>query len=108
MEVKKNKEPEKLSNSAIEPLLLCMPIVDDIAIEIGVPPSETEPVVYKLASQTGWYNPTPEIILKARVSLGEALVCAARIKQKLVAEDGQSEKFDYDEDAGIVEDAEFS
>lgn len=89
----------------LKPLLLRMPTVDDIAIEIGIPPSETEPIVYKLASQTGWYNPTPEIILKTRIRLGETLVCAARIKQKLVSEDGKSEKFDYNEDAGIVEDA---
>ena len=49
--------------------------------------------------------PTPELILNARARLGEVLVCAARIKQNLVAEDGKSENFDYDEEAGIVKEA---
>jgi hypothetical protein len=86
-------------------LLLRMPTVDEVAVEAGITPSEAEHLVYKLAAQTGWYNPTPEIIRDARVRLGEILVCAARIRQNFVAEDGKSEKFDYDEDARIVEDA---
>ncbi len=86
-------------------LLMRMPTVDEIAIEAGIVPSEAEHLVYKLASQTGWFNPTPEIIGKARARLGEVLVCAARIRQKCVAEDGKSEEFDYDEDSGIVEEA---
>ncbi len=86
-------------------LLMRMPTVDEIAVEAGIVPSEAEHLVYKLASQTGWFNPTPEIIGKARARLGEVLVCAARIRQKRVAEDGKSEEFDYDEDAGIVEEA---
>ena len=89
----------------LKPLLLRMPTVDEIAVETGITPSEAEHLTYKLAAQAGWYNPTPEIIYAARVKLGEVLVCAARIRQKLVAEDGTSEKFDYAEDTGIVEEA---
>ncbi len=91
----------------LKPLLMRMPTVDEIAIEAGITPSETEHIVYKLATQTGWYNPTQEIILKARTRLGEVLVCAARIRQQLVADDGKSEDFDYDEDARIVKEANF-
>ena len=85
--------------------LLRMPTVDEIAIEAGIPPIEAEHLVYKLAAQTGWFKPTPELIHNPRRQLGEVLVCAARIRQNFVTEDGKSEKFDYDEDAGIVEEA---
>jgi hypothetical protein len=80
-----------------------MPTVDEIAVEAGIIPSEAEPIIYRLAHETGWYKPTPELILNAKAKLGEILVCAARIKQELVAEDGKSEKFDYEKDAEIVE-----
>ena len=82
-----------------------MPTVDEIAVEAGITPSEAEHLTYKLAAQTGWHNPTPEIIYATRVKLGEVLVCAARIRKKVVAEDGTSEKLDYSEDTGIVEEA---
>ena len=36
-------------------------------------------------------------------NLGEVLVCAARIRDKFMAEDGKSESFDYDDNAGLVE-----
>ncbi len=86
-------------------VLLRMPTVDEIAVEAGITPVEAEKLVYKLATQIGWFNPTPELIRDARVKLGEALVCAARIRDKHVAEDGKSEDFDYDESADVVEEA---
>jgi hypothetical protein len=86
-------------------LLLRMPTVDETAVEAGITPQEAVHLVYKLAAQTGWFNPTPELIHNARRQLGEVLVCAARIRQKFVTDYGKSEKFDYDEDAEIVEEA---
>lgn len=86
-------------------VLLRMPTVDELAVEAGITPSEAERLTYKLAAQIGWYTPTLELIQDARVKLGEALVCAARIRDKHVAESGKSEVFDYDEDAAIVEEA---
>lgn len=89
----------------LKAVLLRMPTVDEIAVEAGVVPGEAEKLAYKLATQTGWFNPKPELIRDARVKLGEALVCAARIRDKKVGEEGKSEAFDYDEDAVIVEEA---
>ncbi len=89
----------------LKPVLLRMPTVDEIAVEAGITPQEAEKLAYKLATQTGWFNPSPELIRDARVRLGEALVCAARIRDKHVAEDGKSENFDYDDDHGVVEEA---
>jgi hypothetical protein len=86
-------------------VLLRMPTVDEIAVAAGITPGEAEKLAYKLATQTGWFNPTPELIRDARVKLGEALVCAARIRDKKVDEDGRSKAFDYNEDAVIVEEA---
>jgi hypothetical protein len=94
--------------AAIERLkvvLMRMPTVDEIAVEAGATPGEAEKLVYKLATQTGWFNPTPELIRNAREKLGEVLVCAARIRDKHVDENGKSEAFDYDEDAVILEEA---
>jgi hypothetical protein len=94
--------------SAIErlkPVLLRMPTVDEIAVEAGITPLEAEKLAYKLATQTGWFNPTAELIRDAKVRLGEALVCAARIRDKHVAEDGKSENFDYDDEPLVVEEA---
>ncbi len=86
----------------LKPLLLRMPTVDEIAREVGISPKEAEPLVYKLASETGWYNPTQQLIDDARVRLGEALVCAARIRDKHVDENGKSEKFDYEQEPGDI------
>lgn len=92
----------------LKPLLLRMPTVDEIAREVGITPKDAEPLVYKLTSETGWYNPTQQLIEDARVRLGETLICAARIKDHLVDENGESERFDYDkepEDATILDNA---
>jgi hypothetical protein len=89
----------------LKALLLRMPTVDEIAVEAGIPPQEATDLVYKLVDQTDWYNPTLKLIEEARVRLGEALVCAARIRDKHVAEDGTSEVFNYEKDAVIVEEA---
>ena len=92
----------------LKPLLLRMPTKDELAVEIGITPVEAENLVYKLASQTGWYNPTSKLIADARFRLGEALVCAARMRDGYVTENGKSEDFNYEqeaEDANIVEDA---
>ncbi|MCW4046133.1 MAG: hypothetical protein NWE99_01020 [Candidatus Bathyarchaeota archaeon] len=89
----------------LKQVLLRMPTVDEIAVEAGITPTEAEQLAYKLATQTGWFNPAPELIRDARVKLGEALVCAARIRDKHVTEDGKSESFDYNDDAEIVKEA---
>lgn len=86
-------------------VLLRMPTVDEIAVEAGITPGEAEKLVYKLATQTGWFNPTPELIRDARVKLGEVLVCAARIRDNHVGEDGNSKVFNYKQDADIIEEA---
>ncbi|MCW4045522.1 MAG: hypothetical protein NWE94_08415 [Candidatus Bathyarchaeota archaeon] len=89
----------------LKPVLLRMPTVDEIAVESGITPQEAEKLAFKLATQTGWFNPAPELIRDARIRLGEALVCAVRIRDKHVAEDGKSETFDYDDDLWVVEEA---
>ena len=89
----------------LKPVLLRMPTTDEIAVEAGITPQEADKRAYKLATQTGWFKPAPKLIRDARVRLGEALVCAARIRDKYVAEDGKSETFDYDDDLGVVEEA---
>jgi hypothetical protein len=92
----------------LKPLLFRMPTVDEIAVEVGITPAEAESLAYKLTGETGWYNPKGKLIEDARVRLGEVLVCAARIRDGLVAETGKSEVFDYeqeDEDAITVQDA---
>jgi hypothetical protein len=86
----------------LKPLLLRTPTVDEIAREVGITPKEAEQIVYKLASETGWYNPTQQLIENARVRLGEALVCAARIRDRHVNENGESERFDYKSEPGDV------
>ncbi|MCW3996683.1 MAG: hypothetical protein NWE98_11125 [Candidatus Bathyarchaeota archaeon] len=89
----------------LKSVLLRMPTVDEIAVEAGITPTEAEQLAYKLATQIGWFNPVAELIRDARVRLGEALVCAARIRDKHVAEDGKSETFDYDDEHWVVEEA---
>jgi hypothetical protein len=89
----------------LKPLLLRMPSVDEIAVEVGITPSEAESLAFKFAAQKGWYNPTRKLIEDARVRLGEALVCAARIRDNQVDMNSNSKSFDYEEDARIVEEA---
>ena len=58
-----------------------------------------------MASKTGWYNPSEELIEYSKVKLGEVWVCTARIRDKQVDENSISKSFDYEEDARIVEEA---
>jgi DNA-binding HxlR family transcriptional regulator len=46
------------------------PTVDEIAVETGVTPAVAEKLAYKLAAQTGWFNPSPELVTYAREKLG--------------------------------------
>ncbi|MBE0512823.1 winged helix-turn-helix transcriptional regulator [Candidatus Bathyarchaeota archaeon] len=57
------------------------PTVDEVAAEVGMIPEETERLVYGTKAKTGWFPPTPEMVEEAREKLGEALVCAARMKE---------------------------
>ncbi|MBT0160224.1 hypothetical protein G4O51_09590 [Candidatus Bathyarchaeota archaeon A05DMB-2] len=84
------------------------PTVDEVAVETGFTPAEAEKLAYKLAAQTGWFNPTSELIRDAREKLGEVLICAERMRTGKVGEDGKSEEFDYEryaDDKVIVEEA---
>jgi len=54
--------------------------VDEVAAEAGMIPEETKRLVYGTKAKTGWFPPTPEIVEEAGEKLGEALVCAARMK----------------------------
>jgi hypothetical protein len=67
----------------LEKVLFRPPTIDELAVETGITPAEAEKLAYKLAKQTGWFKPTPELIGYAREKLGEVLVCAARIKQNV-------------------------
>ena len=79
-----------------------MPTIVELAVEVGITPAEAENLAYKLASKTGWYNPSEKLIENSRVKLGEVLVCAARIRDKQVDENGSSKSFDYEEDALLL------
>ena len=84
-------------------ILLRPPLIHEIAVEAGITPEMAEKWVYKLAPQTGWFNPSPEIVEESKAIRGEALVCAARIKAGKVREDGASDVFNYEDDKEIVE-----
>ena len=86
-------------------ILMRPPTVDEIAVETGITPDGAEKLAYKLAAQTGWFNPKPELIRDSREKLGEVLVCAARMRDGKVGEDGESEDFNYDDDIGIIDEA---
>jgi len=57
------------------------PTVDEVAADVGIVPEKTKRLVYETKAKTGWFPPTPEIVEGARRKLGEALVCAARMKE---------------------------
>jgi len=57
------------------------PTVDEVAADVGKIPEETKRLVYGTKAKTGWFPPTPEMVEEAREKLGEALVCAARMKE---------------------------
>ena len=57
------------------------PTVDEVAAEVGMIPEETKRLVYGTKAKTGWFPHTPEMVEEAREKLGEALVCATRMKE---------------------------
>ena len=57
------------------------PTVDEVAAEVGMIPEETKRLVYETKAKTGWFPPTSEMVEEAKEKLGEALVCAARMKE---------------------------
>lgn len=57
------------------------PTVDEAAAEVGMIPEETKRLVYGTKAKTGCFPPTSEMVEEAREKLGEALVCAARMKE---------------------------
>jgi hypothetical protein len=108
----KHELPFEVDDSRIEtaierlkPLLFRVPTIDELAIEVGISPAEAQTLTYKLAPKTGWYNPSDNLIENSKVTLGEVLVCAARIRDKHVELDGSSKSFDYQDDPHIVEEA---
>jgi hypothetical protein len=72
-----------------------------LALELAVVPAEAERLLYKYAKLNGWYHPTNRELGEARYLLGESLICASRIKDNHIADNGKSETFEYEE----VEDA---
>ena len=81
------------------------PTKDEIAIDVGITPEDTEKLAYKFGTQIGWFNPTPELINEAKERLGEALVCAARLRDGEVTRNGQYNSYLSDENPQILEDA---
>ena len=57
------------------------PTVDEVAADVGMVPEETKRLVYGTKAKTGWFLPMPEMVEEASEKLGEALVCAARMKE---------------------------
>ena len=81
------------------------PTIMEIANETGIKPEDAEFLAYKTKGKTDWFRPNQGVIETARKKLGEALVCAARIRDGKVRKDGKSEDFDYDDELEIVEEA---
>jgi len=76
----KHKSPFEVDDSKIataierlKPLLLRVPTIDELAVEVGITPAEAENLAYKLASKTGWYNPSEKLIENSKAKLGEIL-----------------------------------
>jgi DNA-binding transcriptional ArsR family regulator len=81
------------------------PTVAEIANETGLKLEDAERIANKTKDKTGWFAPNEAIIERATEKLGEVLVCAARMRDGKVGEDGKSEDFDYKNDGEIVEEA---
>jgi len=62
-------------------LLLRNPTVGEVALDLGIQPTDLQEHLYKTAAQTEWSPPTEDIIEDARKKLGEALILAARMRQ---------------------------
>ncbi len=90
----------------LKKILLRMPTVEEIAAETGIAPGDAEKITYKTADQTGWYKPAQELIESARAELGEILVCAARIRDKLITpKNGYSRYYKYENEEKLLEQA---
>jgi hypothetical protein len=85
-----------LTVERLKSLLLCMPTEDDVALELGIIPAEAEKLLYKYATLIGWYHPTSTELGDAWYLLGESLVCAARIRDGHITDNGKSDTFEYD------------
>jgi len=78
------------------------PTSEEIAVEIGITPDAAEKLGYKVAPQTGWFPPSPEMIEEATTKLGEALVLATRMRLGI----NWIEKYNYRDDPDIPNMAE--
>jgi len=81
------------------------PTIMEIANETGIKPEDAELLAYKTKGKTGWFRPNQGLIESARGKLGEALVCAARIRDGKI-KDGKSKDFDYENDSEILKEGE--
>jgi len=81
------------------------PTIMEIADETGIKPEDAELLAYKTKGKTGWFRPNQGVIETAREKLGEALVCAARIRDGKL-KDGKSEDFDYENDPETLKEGE--
>jgi len=77
----------------------------EIADEVNLSTEDAEAFARKTKDKTGWVTPNEGVKENASMMLGEALVCAARIRDIGLAK--LKENFDYDEDPEIIEKADF-
>jgi hypothetical protein len=73
-------EQAKENISKFYDLLNRYPTIQELALKIGVTPTEAEEQAYKTSKETGWRPPTEEEIEESRIELGETLILAARLK----------------------------
>jgi predicted transcriptional regulator len=81
------------------------PTVHEIAVEIGITPEDAEKLAYKFGAQKGWFIPQPELINESKERLGEALVCAARLRDGEVTRNGKYNSYLSNENSQILKDA---
>jgi predicted transcriptional regulator len=81
------------------------PTIDEIAVDLGVTPEDAKKLTFKFGTQRGWFNPPQELINESKERLGEALTCAARLRDGEVTRNGQYNSYLSDENPQILEDA---
>jgi hypothetical protein len=81
------------------------PLPSEIADETGLSPEQSEEIARDTRDKTGWFRPNSAILDHAAERFGEVLVCAARLRDRHVKEDGTSVDFNYGDEGDIVEDA---
>jgi len=112
----KNKSKESQSEAAMEEAVVQVvrewkkigfrnPLPSEIADETGLSPEQSEEIARNTRDRTGWYIPNSGILDNAACRLGEVLVCAARLRDGQVKEDGTSVDFSYGDEGDIVEEA---